>query len=178
MIPLHPHPRIPVSDPIQQLQIAGDFSHRDGFLTITFLVQDPRNALADSLNEGQWTGSQMSRKDDLWKKTCFEAFWALPQDERYWELNLSAAGEWNLYAFDLYRNPQPPRASSDFTMLGVKTQAGQLKCELQSVLKFSKLEVSLCAVLQTRDAQNHYFSTRHAGEKPDFHLRQSLALKR
>jgi hypothetical protein len=34
------------------------------------------------------------RKDGLWTATCFEAFLALPDQSRYWEINLSPNGDW------------------------------------------------------------------------------------
>ena len=38
--------------------------------------------------------------------TCFEAFLGLPGHTAYWEINLAANGDWNVYSFDDYRSGQ------------------------------------------------------------------------
>jgi hypothetical protein len=116
--------------------------------------------------------------DGLWKTTCFEAFFREKGSAAYWELNLSGEGGWNLYRFDGYRNPQPPRESDDFTVLELKTTPGSLECRLKANragLKLHELEASLCAVLRTGSG-THYLSLKHAGAKPDFHLQDSFCL--
>ena len=44
-----------------------------------------------------------SRKDELWKATCFEFFIAIMDQPRYWEFNISPSGDWNVYVMDAYR---------------------------------------------------------------------------
>ena len=44
-----------------------------------------------------------TRKNNLWKSTCFEFFLAVRDMLPYWEFNLSASGDWNVYHFQDYR---------------------------------------------------------------------------
>ena len=52
--------------------------------------------LPSPLDDGPQHGT---RRDGLWKATCFEAFLALPNQSRYWEINLSPNGDWAVYSF-------------------------------------------------------------------------------
>ena len=76
-----------------------------GLLELTFNLQ--ANHESDALkNLKASTGRESSkeRQDNLWKHTCFEAFFARPDSEQYWELNVAPSGHWNLYQFDGYRS--------------------------------------------------------------------------
>src|SRR5262249_9406992 len=82
--------------------------HRSGReFHFQFEINDPDAKVQDSLHDGSW--STWEREDELWRTTCLEAFWGVPGESGYWEINLSPAQErWNLYWFDRYREPQPP----------------------------------------------------------------------
>ena len=43
------------------------------------------------------------RRDGLWQSTCLELFIAQPNEPRYWEINLSPSGDWNVYRLSGYR---------------------------------------------------------------------------
>ena len=43
------------------------------------------------------------RRDELWQSTCLELFIAQPNEPRYWEINLSPSGDWNIYRLSGYR---------------------------------------------------------------------------
>jgi hypothetical protein len=144
-------------------------------LIFNFALRDPDNHVRDSLREGRW--SSWGRADELWKTTCFEAFFGIPRQPAYWELNLSPSKRaWNLYKFDSYRNPQPPRTSHDFELREIVATSDTLACILKIPVEIEKLELSLNAVIRTRSSPE-YFALKHAGAKPDFHLRESFALK-
>lgn len=40
-----------------------------------------------------------ARRPQLWLHTCFELLWGPLHHRRYWELNASPAGHWNVFAF-------------------------------------------------------------------------------
>lgn len=44
-----------------------------------------------------------SRKERLWESTCLECFFSRPDQAGYWEVNISPAGDWNVYGFSDYR---------------------------------------------------------------------------
>lgn len=159
------------------ISIRGDLAWQGKLLTLRFEVEDAQRRLLDGLGAPQRrVPGRESRRDGLWKTTCFEAFWARPRERSYWELNLAGDGGWNLYHFEDYRVPQPPRPSEDFRMESWETKtSGSLECALSTSLDLPKLEASICVIARTEGA-THYFSTRHAGEKPDYHLRAGLDL--
>jgi hypothetical protein len=131
-----------------------------------------------------WRQGPAERRDGLWRTTCWEAFFALPGQDRYWELNFSPVSGWNAYRFERYRE-------------GMATEAGALGCdasrgpgsrpgallwrfdtslspELEAALA-GNLEVGLAAVVEDAAGSLSYWALAHAGPKPDFHLRASFA---
>ena len=68
-----------------------------GLLVLSYAVTDPKGALVVP------APAAGARKDDLWKRTCFEAFICIPGGEAYYELNLSPSTEWAAYRFDGFR---------------------------------------------------------------------------
>jgi hypothetical protein len=143
-------------------------------LLFKFQLDDPEKLVQDGLVPAKHT--QFQRTDELWRTTCFEAFWGEPGSSAYYELNLSPlAAQWNVYAFDGYRSPQPPRSSNDFELESLNAGAGTLEAKLISRKKLRSLEVSLTAVIRLKD-ETHYFAAHHAAAKPDFHARKSFII--
>ncbi|MGE3262251.1 MAG: hypothetical protein AB7K68_10770 [Bacteriovoracia bacterium] len=144
-------------------------------LTLKFQLADPRHLVLDSL--AIHTERDLFRADGLWHTTCFEAFWGIPGEAGYWELNLSPTQpKWNLYKFSDYRKPAPPQESGDFRIAKLEVNPSSLTCHLTSKNKLDALEASLCVILRTSQA-THFYSTNHAGQQPDYHLRESFTLK-
>lgn len=165
--------------PGPQFLVKGALQWNGGELVLRIQLQDSQDQLLDGLKPMKKTeGRLLPRKNELWKTTCFEAFWGRPGEKSYWELNISGSGSWNLYHFDSYRQPQPPRASDDFTIqsLEIDGKAG-LECRLATALPVKELEGSVCVIARTAEA-THYFSTKHAGDKPDYHLRAGFVYLR
>src|SRR4051794_37802033 len=57
-----------------------------------------------------------ARPDELWRRTCVEAFVHNPEAPAYLELNVAPSTEWAAYRFTAYRDgmtvaelPEPPR---------------------------------------------------------------------
>jgi hypothetical protein len=163
----------------ENFSLEGELAWKGDLLSLRFCWKDPGGLLQDGPGEGQWTGSELKRADGLWRTTCFEAFWGKAGQEAYWELNVSGEGEWNLYRFESYREPQPPSPSADFSVRSLTTSLGELECLLAPNVPITPWEASLCAVVRLPSGVS-YFSTLHAGPKPDFHLRTGfgLAVKR
>lgn len=161
----------------EKISLQADIQLTNSGLSLSFDLHDPNSLVQKSLQVGNWQASSLKRADDLWKETCFEAFWSRPGEKSYWELNLSPAGKWNLYFFEDYRKPQPPQKSSDFSLEDVITTPNSLRCFLQTKIEIPSLDISICSVIKTA-ANTFYYSTAHKGEKPDFHLRESFILRR
>ncbi len=161
------------------LALTGEFDIlKEGQLRLRFNLNDTMGVLVDAPRAREFSPADFQRADGLWQSTCFEAFWSAPGEPGYFEVNIAADGRWNLYRFDDYRTPQPPMAAQDFELIQLETRPGFVEATLSTRLPARAWEVSLCAVLRTREAGPFYFSTHHSGPKPDFHRRDSFNLIR
>jgi hypothetical protein len=159
-------PFAPVSE---NIQLAGTVSRHEDRLEFEYRLSGQNRQVQDCFVKGQWTSWE--RADELWRTTCFEAFWGVPGQETYYELNLSPAKQkWNCYRFAGYREPQPPKTSEDFELIGVECGSDFLKASVQAKIPLPKLEMNLCAVIRTPSGIS-YFSWNHVDQKADFHAR-------
>lgn len=162
----------PFSPTSLSIKLSGSLIFRNSQLEIIFNCEYPET-IALGWEKPQSTTSP-ARQDDLWKATCLEAFVAIPNDQKYFELNFSPSGAWNCYEFSQYRLPSPPKASNAFALKSMEVTRGTMKCIVECKIDTKEFDFSLCAVIRVKD-QNFYFSTQHMGEKPDFHLRKSFS---
>lgn len=125
-----------------------------------------------------------SRRDRLWEDTCFEAFVAPVGAGAYWELNVAASGDWNLYRFSGYREGM----EREERVVGLAEHAVTARpevfvleaaFELGAVpeLATAALDVGLAVVLATTDGQHGYRALHHPGSRPDFHHRDGFTLR-
>ena len=122
------------------------------------------------------------RKDGLWEETCFELFLALPGSPRYWEINLSPAGHWNVYRFAAYR--QGMRQESAFSSLSfsVGSRPGSLsiglELDLRSIVGSDRpMEIGVSAVVKHRSGDVSYWALTHGGPQADFHRRDGFIVE-
>ena len=121
------------------------------------------------------------RADELWRRTCFEAFVGTG-DGRYYEFNLSPSREWAAYRFDDYRAgmaeadvPAPEivadTAGDAFTLRASLELAG-----LADLNGATGWRVSITAVIEDVAGRISYWAIRHAPGKPDFHDASTFTL--
>ncbi len=122
-----------------------------------------------------------SRRDRLWEYTCLECFFGQPGRPGYREINLSPAGDWNLYAFDDYRQGMREEAAVQELAVTVTTTGDTVA--LSALLPAAELlpasgaiEAGLCAVLQEQSGRKSYWALRHPAAQPDFHDRRGFVL--
>jgi hypothetical protein len=145
-------------------------------LLINFIIEDKnKTILTDEYNKAP------TRKYELWKTTCFEAFFGIEGSSGYWELNFSVSGNWNIFYFDSYRTPGQPKEEAKVTKISVHTTYEdfmwrvEVKVPIQSLgLQTKKLEVGLASVIEYKNKEKSYFALKHGVEKPDFHQRESF----
>ena len=136
----------------------------------------------------RWTipdaATKTLRRDGLWEATCFEAFVGPVGNARYWELNVSPAGHWNVYRFDTYRRGmrleprvQPPVQDVVTDGTGFLTLTCTLDLGPVHEIARHEVEVALAAVLAEPDGARSFWALRHDAATPDFHLRDSFALR-
>ncbi len=131
--------------------------------------------LPAGLNDGPQQGQ---RKDELWTTTCFEAFIAAPGEQRYWEVNLAANGDWALYRFDGYRSGQTQQELS--TPPTVRLQRGLHQLRLDARIALEPWwtpdvcpDLALTAVIDRGQEGLSHWALRH-GPKADFHDRSTF----
>lgn len=123
-----------------------------------------------------------SRKDDLWKMTCFEFFLAVQDQPQYWEFNMSPSGNWNVYHMDAYRrvgfSEETAIQQLSFEMhKGTAEISLNTRVDLNPILPPGQvLEFGITAIIQARDGQETYWALGHPAPEADFHLRESFIL--
>ena len=156
------------------LCLRAEVKHEEGQLNIRFTVSGEIDQI---LFPSQ--SPNPSRRDELWKKTCFEVFFGPRGRVNYWELNFSPSGDWNCYSFDDYRAGmkaenrilvQPIRFSEKTDRIEMETSV-----DISDLIESgSALEQSSNAVIESDRGELSYWAIRHAGTQPDFHLRESF----
>lgn len=136
-------------------------------LMFTFELFDPKN-------EVFWQqGSETRRQDFLWENTCFEAFISTPNQNKYFELNLSPSLAWNLYRFTGYRTPNdmPPVAVTEHALIKSEVHDHTIHVVIDlNVLNLADQEITLglTAVIKTAESVE-YLALHHPQFEADFH---------
>jgi hypothetical protein len=135
-----------------------------------------------------------SRKDELWKTTCFEFFLAVKDQPQYREFNLSPSGDWNVYHMDKYRRVgfreetsiqglafEVQKTPVTMSSLAESNEVGvfQLNAmlDLNSIVPQNQLlEFGITAIIQTTNGNETYWALAHPAPFADFHLRESFIL--
>ena len=120
------------------------------------------------------------RRHELWRRTCFECFFAVAGDEGYVEVNLCTDHCWNVYRFSGYRHGMAEASCLEATVEVTTTTSG-----LTLVAAFplsdlapdtSPLQAALSAVLLHRDGEKSYWALTHCADEPDFHQRAAFVV--
>ncbi|MBD2342626.1 DOMON-like domain-containing protein [Anabaena subtropica] len=167
----------PSAEILPDVKITGNISRKDNQLAINYqLVGDLKQIIIAQ------PSNTPARKDELWQDTCFEFFLGIQNSQRYWEFNLSPAGNWNVYHFDGYR--QGMQEEKAFTRLPFKIEqqtdslALALNFNLPQIITVEQiLEVSITTVIKHKDGGVSYWALAHRGVEADFHLRDSFIIE-
>ncbi|MBW4329313.1 DOMON-like domain-containing protein [Stakelama sp. CBK3Z-3] len=125
--------------------------------------------------EGPW-----SRADELWRHSCFEVFFGLPDKLGYREVNLSTSGRWAGYRFTGYREGMAD--ANDVALLAAKWRILSDRAEMHALIELpsayrhADLILGLSAVIEDGDGGKSYWALAHPPGKPDFHHRDCFAL--
>lgn len=123
-----------------------------------------------------------SRRDGLWRDTCFEMFLAVAGEPDYWEFNLAPSGDWNVYHFAGYRDGMLPELALRKLPFTVSRAPRRLDLAVSVDLDrlgagARELEAGVSVVLRTRLGGLGHWALRHAGPEPDFHRRDGFLLR-
>jgi hypothetical protein len=143
-----------------------------------------RYELAGEVGDIIWPATRASqRSDGLWRRTCFEAFCAVPRATTYYEFNFSPSTEWAAYRFGGYRERlADPELASPPT---IQLRHGHLEARLDVTLDLEGLprlapskpfDLALAVVIEGVDGGIHHFALAHPAEAADFHDRRGFLL--
>lgn len=124
-----------------------------------------------------------TRRDDLWRRTCFEFFLAAKGSPQYWEFNLSPSGDWNVYVMDAYRQVNMREETHiqrlQFTVQkNVERFSLETKLDLRPILlEDTPIKAGIPSVIQAKGGIESYWSLIHPHPEADFHLRNSFVLE-
>ncbi len=112
------------------------------------------------------------RADDLWKTTCFEAFFRPGSGSAYVELNLSPSERWAAFDFASYRQGMEERPFPREPVCTIR--AGQNMAIFDAVIPLAGLpdgecDLGLSAVIEEEGGRLSYWALSHPDKKPDFH---------
>ena len=98
----------PAAGPLRSLDAAASLLHRPGETPLLQLCYRLKGLQRLRLPA---PSRPAARLDELWQHTCFEAFVGCPDQQDYWEFNLSPSGDWAAYRFLAYRQGQQQELS-------------------------------------------------------------------
>ncbi|HLH87995.1 MAG TPA: DOMON-like domain-containing protein [Xanthobacteraceae bacterium] len=122
------------------------------------------------------------RSDELWRHTCFEAFFGTAAPAAYYELNFAPSTQWAAYQFSSYRAGM--RVATHVRPPIIKVQSTSGCYALQASLDldtFSDLprdvgwRLGLAAITEDSDGRKSYWALAHPPGKADFHHSDCLA---
>lgn len=162
---------------IPEIIITGQISCRGNVLALRYLLTGKTEDIFLPPPE-----EHPSRKDDLWKMTCFEFFLAVKGQSQYWEFNMSPSGDWNVYRMDAYRRAGF-REETSIQQLQLESQREHglfrlnVTADLSHIIMHDELaEIGVTAIIQTKDGNETYWALIHPAPQADFHLRESFIL--
>lgn len=169
-MPFHPSGAAdPTRTPTFDLTITGTLAWADGGLRVTYDLTGATDRVKVAAR-----GATPSRKDELWRTTCFELFAKSSLAPDYWEYNLAPSGDWNLYRFATYRGElQKETRTADIEIATDVAPSGLTRLRatlpLPPPLDGRELVIGISSVIEDHDGRLHYYALRHGGAKPDFH---------
>lgn len=121
-----------------------------------------------------------ARRDGLWQHTCAELFIAVPHQQAYLEFNFAPSAEWAAYAFSAYRQQGERMTEFDPPAIACHRQAQELllqvNIEIPALAQSERWQLGLSMVIEDAQERLSYWALAHAGERPDFHRRESFIL--
>jgi hypothetical protein len=125
-----------------------------------------------------------TRADELWRRTCFEAFVRESSHSAYYEFNFAPSTQWAAYGFGEYRSGK--HVPSEFRTPLIEVESTVDRYILQASLDLERLpglgkdamwRLGLSAVIEEKNGDISYWALAHPPGKPDFHHYDCFALE-
>ena len=160
---LLPHPAHPATD-IDQVE-ARIIGHDDDWLRLRWRVEG-----AQSLIVPPFAGK--GRADELWRTTCFEAFFRPEGGDGYVEVNLSPSERWAAYDFSSYREgmSERPFPREPVCTMRVGSSMAIFDAAIPTAgLQRTDMTMALSCVLEEAGGRISYWALDQTRDVPDFH---------
>jgi hypothetical protein len=128
--------------------------------------------------------TEPTRTDELWRRTCFEAFVRTAADTAYYEFNLSPSTQWAAYGFAGYR--RGIRIANEIDAPHVEMESTNECYALRASLNLDRLpglpsdavwQLGLSAVIEETNGNISYWALAHPQGRADFHHSDCFALE-
>jgi hypothetical protein len=120
-----------------------------------------------------------ARTDELWRRTCFEAFVRTSAGLEYYEFNFSPSTQWAAYCFSDYRSGM--RVATEIGAPRIEVRSRAESYSLQAALELDRLSLpwrlGLSAVLEETNGRKSYWALEHPPGKADFHHSDCFTLE-
>jgi hypothetical protein len=122
------------------------------------------------------------RRDELWKRTCFEVFLRRPTGSSYAEFNFSPSTEYASYGFTRYREGMndalgaTPEVTSSSSPTKLELHASIWIGRLGEIDPEGPLRVGVSEIIEEKDGAKSYWALAHPQGRPDFHHADSFVL--
>jgi hypothetical protein len=122
-----------------------------------------------------------ARAENLWRHTCFEAFFRPSSGAGYYEFNFAPSTQWAAYQFSGYRSGQ---RVAHVGAPSIETRSSPGQYTLRASLNFGGLadlpsdspwRVALSAVIEDISGNKSYWALAHSPGRPDFHHANAFA---
>jgi hypothetical protein len=116
------------------------------------------------------------RAEELWQRTCFEAFVRCEASDIYYEFNFAPSTQWAAYQFDGYRSGMREASNVSAPTIAVKTSSALLRLQasfelgqLADLPRDGRWRLGLSALIEETSGHTSYWALTHPPGKPDFH---------
>ena len=164
---LLPHPTSAPAAPMFKLWVNVDRSAafgRNATLNLFFCVGAPASRFVIPQS------ASASRRDELWRATCFEAFLREEGKQAYVEWNFAPSLDWASYACSAPRAgmAQAEVEAEPYIRVEDNLTWWALGATI-AIPAYATFDVGLSAVIEEKDGNKSYWALAHPDGPPDFH---------
>lgn len=124
-----------------------------------------------------------ARTDELWRHTCFEAFFGSSLSAAYYEFNFAPSTQWAAYQFSGYRTDMRVAVEIKAPLITAHLSPeryilrASLELDQDLLSQGSTLRLGLSAVIEEASGQRSYWALAHPPGKADFHHSDCFTLE-
>jgi hypothetical protein len=124
-----------------------------------------------------------ARADELWRRSCFEAFLRASSGDAYHEFNFAPSMQWAAYRFDTYRRGMraaevgAPRIAVRVSVERFEMEVALALADAAELPREAAWRLGLAAVIEEKSGGLSYWALAHPPGKADFHHADGFVLE-